>query len=127
MGDGHTEDADILCERLNAQGFRVTRISTVGGFLERGNVSILVGAEDERVPAVMVVIKATCQACRTFMNVTPWSSEMVPATIAMPTPVEVIVGGAAIFTLPVIRFLRLRGGSAPVAADEKSLRCGGMA
>ena len=54
------EDADTLCKRLNRKGFRVTRISTVGGFLARGNVTILVGVEDEQIDAVLGVIRATC-------------------------------------------------------------------
>ncbi len=55
------EDADTLCEQLNAQDFRVTRINTVGGFLARGNATLLVGIEAEKVDDVLRLIQANCR------------------------------------------------------------------
>ncbi len=113
------EDADPLCEQLNAQDFRVTRINTVGGFLARGNVTILVGVEDERVEEVLAVIRATCHTRHTFINAMPWGTEMVYPPLTTITPLEVQIGGATVFGFPVRRFLRLFGGAAPPAADER--------
>jgi uncharacterized protein YaaQ len=113
------EDADTLCERLNAQDFRVTRINTVGGFLARGNVTILAGVEDERVKDVLTTIGGICQTRRAFINAMPWGTEPVPSTLTTLAPLEVLVGGATVFSFPVRRFLRLQGGAAPPAADEK--------
>lgn len=107
-----SEDADLLCDRLTGQGFRVTRINTVGGFLERGNVTILVGVEDERVDQVMAIIRATCQTRRSFINPLPMTTEPMHPSLAVATPLEIVIGGATVFHLPVKRFARLRGGDA---------------
>ncbi|MBM3189832.1 MAG: hypothetical protein FJZ90_14040 [Chloroflexi bacterium] len=48
-------EADVIFA-LNAQGFSVTRISTTGGFWRRGNTTLLVGTEDERVPLALQAI-----------------------------------------------------------------------
>ncbi len=46
-----TEDAyaDAGIDALVAAGFRVTRLATTGGFLRRGNTTLLVGVEDSQV------------------------------------------------------------------------------
>ncbi len=122
------EDADTLCKRLNAKGFRVTRISTVGGFLARGNLTILVGVEDEQVEAVLAVIQATCHTRRSYINPTPLGTEPIHLALAAPAmPLEVQIGGATVLTFPVKRFLRVpvketgetlppRGEAGPTAA-----------
>ena len=93
------EDADTLCERLNAQDFRVTRINTVGGFLARGNVTILAGVEDERVKDVLTTIGGICQTRRAFINAIPWGTEPVPSLTTL-AQLEVLVGGATVFSFP---------------------------
>ena len=37
---------DVAVDALVAQGFRVTRLASTGGFLRRGNTTLLVGLED---------------------------------------------------------------------------------
>ena len=37
--------ADATVDRLVAQGFRVTRLASSGGFLRRGNTTLLIGLE----------------------------------------------------------------------------------
>ncbi|PDW01630.1 cyclic-di-AMP receptor [Candidatus Viridilinea mediisalina] len=46
-----TDDAhaDASVDALVEQGFRVTRLATTGGFLRRGNTTLLVGAEDTQI------------------------------------------------------------------------------
>ena len=41
---------------LNNKGFTVTRISTTGGFWRRGNSTLLVGAEDEKIDEALTTI-----------------------------------------------------------------------
>ena len=48
-------------DRLVAEGFRVTRVASTGGFLRRGNVTLLIGVEgDEQVQTVIDLLKASC-------------------------------------------------------------------
>ncbi len=53
-------DAGTVTENLVARGYRVTRIASTGGFLRRGNVTLLVGAEAEEVDEVINLIRQTC-------------------------------------------------------------------
>ena len=43
---------------LNNVGISVTRISTTGGFLRRGNVTLLIGVEEEKIDEALAVIDA---------------------------------------------------------------------
>ncbi len=52
----HTDGEDIL-HALTEAGFRVTRIASSGGFLRRGNATLLVGAEAEQVPSAVQIIR----------------------------------------------------------------------
>jgi uncharacterized protein YaaQ len=109
-----SEDADTLLKRLNAAGFRVTRINTVGGFLAQGNVTVLTGVEDHQVEEVIAVIQKTCRTRRSYINPTPLGTEPIHLALAAPAmPLEVLIGGATIFTFPVRRFVRA-GESSPL-------------
>jgi uncharacterized protein YaaQ len=111
------EDADILVDRLVAQEHRVTRINSVGSFLMRGNATLFVGVEDERVESVLTTMRAVCRTRSAFINAVP-PVEAIAAALPTLMPLEVLVGGAVVFGLPVKRLLRLQGGAAPPAADQ---------
>jgi uncharacterized protein YaaQ len=54
----HPEDAQDLTKQLNAAGFRVTQAATQGGFLRRGNVTLMIGVQEIDVDRVMEIIRA---------------------------------------------------------------------
>ena len=54
-----TDDGPVV-ERLTGQGHRVTRVASTGGFLRRGNVTLLVGVEAQNVQPVIDVLRETC-------------------------------------------------------------------
>lgn len=51
------QDAGPISDALVAKEHRVTRINTYGGFLKRGNATLLIGVEDEQVLPVIDVIR----------------------------------------------------------------------
>ncbi|RME31343.1 MAG: hypothetical protein D6793_12330 [Thermoflexia bacterium] len=54
-------DAGAVVDHLVQEGYRVTRIASTGGFLRRGNVTLLIGVEDGRqVDAVVDLLRQTC-------------------------------------------------------------------
>lgn len=55
------EDADPVIEALMAAEYRLTRINTAGGFLKRGNATLLIGVERERVDDVIGIIQRNCR------------------------------------------------------------------
>lgn len=96
------KDSNRLSSALIKEGFRATKLASTGGFLRAGNTTFLVGTEDERVPELLKVIQANCKV-RDQM-VTPVSPMGGTTDSYIPFPVEVQVGGAAVFVLPVEKF-----------------------
>jgi uncharacterized protein YaaQ len=101
----HNEDAATLVDALLEREFRATRLHSSGGFLKQGNATILVGVEEDQVDDVLGIISANCHSRKQFVN--PMPPIMEPGEFYMPYPVEVEVGGATVFVLPVERFERL--------------------
>ncbi len=53
-------DAGPVTDQLVAHGHRVTRVASTGGFLRRGNVTLLIGVEQQQVQPVIDVLRDTC-------------------------------------------------------------------
>jgi uncharacterized protein YaaQ len=91
------QDAGELLDALTEQGYRVTRISSEGGFLREGNVTLLVAVEDQAVDPLLQTIREHCYTRTRYVSPLPSvaeSGEFYP-----PAPVEVQIGGATIFVL----------------------------
>jgi uncharacterized protein YaaQ len=58
----HDVDAGPVIEELITHGHRVTRVASTGGFLRRGNVTLLIGAEKQHVEPVIEILRDTCTA-----------------------------------------------------------------
>ena len=98
------EDAGPVIEALTGDGFRATRINTVGGFLRKGNATILVGVERERLQRALLIIRDNCETRTEYFVPT------APGEVGEPyplDPIQVQVGGATIFVLDCERFERL--------------------
>jgi len=101
----HHEDAGPLVELLLEREFRATRLHSSGGFLKQSNATILVGVDDDQVDQVVGIVRETCISRTQVVN--PMPPIMEPGEFFMPYPVEVELGGATVFVLPVDRFERL--------------------
>lgn len=53
-------DSEPVIKNLVQNKFRVTRMSSSGGFLRQGNSTLLVGIEDEQVQQVMDLLRKSC-------------------------------------------------------------------
>ena len=113
------EDADLLSQQLGTVNLRATKIDTVGGFLARRNVTLLIGVEEDRVKDVFDAIRATCHTRRRFVNPLMSSADGLALTVPGPIlPMEVEIGGAVVFSLPVRRLVLMRGGGPSPSASE---------
>ena len=99
------EDARVLIDALLAKEYRATWLHSSGGLLKQSNATILVGVEEAKVEEVVGLIHDSCHS-RT-QTVSPIPPIMEPGEFFMPYPLEVEVGGAVIFILPVDRFERI--------------------
>ncbi|KZZ86505.1 MULTISPECIES: cyclic-di-AMP receptor [Bacillaceae] len=96
------QDTNRLIKSLTDHNFRVTKLATSGGFLKSGNTTIMIGTEELRVQKALQIIKDSCQAREQL--VAPVSPMGGNADSYVPYPVEVEVGGATVFVLPVEEF-----------------------
>ena len=96
----NADDASSVIHNLMKEGFSVTKLSTTGSFLRAGNVTIIVGVEEDKVQAVIDVIGRYSQSRKQIIPTTAEAGINFYPTM----PVEVLVGGATIFVLDVERF-----------------------
>lgn len=101
----HNEDAGPLVTALLERKYRATRLHSAGGFLRQSNATVILGVEEAQVEEVIGVIRENCTSRTQVMN--PMPPIMEPGEFSMPYPVEVKMGGAVVFVLPVERFERL--------------------
>ena len=97
------EDASRLISQLMNDGFGVTKLATTGGFLRAGNMTILIGVDDEKVEDVFRIIQKHSHSRK---QVVPTTTD-IGANYLPSMPVEVTVGGATLFVLNIERFDRV--------------------
>jgi len=101
----HNEDAGPLVDALLEHEYRATRLHSSGGFLKQSNATVLVGVDDGKLEDVVTIVRDNCHARTQVVN--PMPPIMEPGEFFMPYPLEVEVGGATVFVVPVERFERL--------------------
>ena len=97
------KDAGEVCDALKDEKFTFTKMATTGGFLKAGNVTLLMGVDDDRVDVAIEIIRKHCA-----QRMEPMPSVVnagVPAFSYYQT--EVLVGGATVFVRPVERFEKM--------------------
>jgi len=96
-------DADHLIEELTKNNFRVTKMSTTGGFLKSGNTTLLIGVDDSEVEALLKLITNNCKTREVTKTI---QTINIPGQAMIPVPIQVRVGGATAFVLNVEEFKR---------------------
>ena len=100
----HDRDQKRTSEALLKAGIKFTKIGSTGGFLREGNVTMLIGAEDEDVDRLMALLAESSRTREQYVNVLP--PEATPVGTFLTNPVKVQVGGAIAFVVDVERFER---------------------
>ena len=96
------EDAPRLMAEVNRAGFRVTKLNSTGGFLRSGNTTLMTVVDEKSTQDVLDIIHANSKSRKTAIN-----ANRPPTTIGTsygPYPVEVTIGGATVFVVPVEYF-----------------------
>lgn len=93
------QDVDAAVQALSRLRLTITRLPSVGGFLGRRNVTLIVGLPCESAEEAK---KALQKSCRQRVEYIPVSLESAPMPLTAPTPVT--IGGATIFSVPVEHF-----------------------
>jgi uncharacterized protein YaaQ len=98
----HDRDRTKLTDALLREGFQFTRLGSSGGFLKEGNVTLFIGCADADVNRVFGLLRECTRKRKQYISVLP--PDAGPAGTILPSPVEVEVGGAVAFVMPIERF-----------------------
>ena len=98
-------DEDITVSALNEAGFFATKLSTTGGFLKKANTSIIIGVEDDKVDAVLDILKKYAgKRIDEMPYVAPSMARSHNGVGAPYVTVPTSAGGATVFVLDVTSF-----------------------
>lgn len=101
----HSEDGDAVTEALTTDGYIVTKLATTGGFLRRGNTTLLIGVEEEEVDKVIEIVKKESGKREHILYNMPYTQTGgIPITGYGAVPTMADMGGATIFVMDVERF-----------------------
>ena len=97
------DNEDEVINALTKKHYSVTKLATTGGFLKKGNTTLLIGTEAERVQEAIDTIKQECgKRQKITINIPYISGSAMINCATMPMTVE--VGGATIFVIDVERY-----------------------
>lgn len=94
-----SDDCPDTVDDLNRAGFFATILSSTGGFLKKRSTTLMIGVEELRVQAALDILKQ-CAGRRRQTTYTNLPLSAAGASPAVPmVPVQIDVGGAAVFIL----------------------------
>jgi uncharacterized protein YaaQ len=92
------QDLDTTTRALGDLGAPVVYLASSGGFLGRRNATLLIGLPSGSEERVLETLRTTCRQRVEYMTM-----PVEGAPMPMPAPIQVTVGGATVFALPVER------------------------
>ncbi|WP_053216974.1 cyclic-di-AMP receptor [Virgibacillus senegalensis] len=98
------KDTNRLMDALREGNYKTTKLSSTGGFLKEGNTTLMIGCDDQDVDEALDIIRNNCS--QREQMVAPISPMGGNADSYIPRPIEVEVGGATVFVLPVESFFQ---------------------
>lgn len=99
----NSDDSQTVLSEITKAGFYATKLSTTGGFLRAGNLTLLMGVEDDKVDTLLEILRTNCRKREEITSVSPaFESGVMPAI-----PIQITVGGATVFVLDVEQFHKM--------------------
>ena len=90
-------------DALNKDHFQVTKLASTGGFLRKGNSTLMIATQDDKVDECIELIKKQCgKRQKITVNMPYVSGTSMGTYTTMPMPVE--IGGATIMVVDLDRF-----------------------
>lgn len=98
-------DLDELRRSLTEAGFPFTHVASYGGFLMEANDTLFIAVDEDKVEPVLGVLQRCCHSRTRYLS--PISPMLETGGLFPPAPVEVQVGGAHVFILPIEEYRRI--------------------
>lgn len=95
------DDSNRVMHKLTEAKIGTTKLSSSGGFLKRGNTTIIAGVNKEQVVVVKDIIR---ENCKSRVEIMPSIPVIAQGIITSSEPLEVRVGGAIYFQIDVEDF-----------------------
>ena len=99
-------DTFSLLDALSAKGIQTTKLTSSGGFLRRGNTTLLIGIEDERKDEVLGIIEEICAPRKQMVPMAPMIAMSLEETLN-PSEITVQLGGDTTFVMDVVEHYKL--------------------
>jgi uncharacterized protein YaaQ len=96
------QDADLVTSALSKFGVPAFELSSIGAFLGRKNVTLLLPVETTNVDMVLSELKRNCRQRIEYVSM-PIEGQPLP----IPSPIPITVGGATIFILEIEQYLEV--------------------
>lgn len=96
------QDADLVISALHKFGVAAHELSSIGAFLGRKNVTLLLPVEITQVELVLSELKRNCRQRIEYVSM-PIEGQPLP----IPSPIPITVGGATIFILEIEQYLEV--------------------
>ncbi|MBQ7549258.1 MAG: cyclic-di-AMP receptor [Clostridia bacterium] len=99
----NSDDSHKVLNEITKAGFYATKLTTTGGFLRTGNLTLLMGVEDDKVDELLDLLKKNCSKREELTTVMPAYGDEFMSSV----PVKITVGGATVFVLDVDQFHKM--------------------
>ena len=93
------QDVDVAERALALLEVPIFHLASTGGFLGRRNATLLIGLAEGMEEEALSALRKSCRQRVEYLAI-----PMEGASLPLPTPVPVTVGGAKVFALPVERY-----------------------
>ncbi len=98
-----SDNEDDVVAALNGARYQVTKLASTGGFLRKGNSTLMIATDDDKVDDCIDIIKKECgKRQQITVNMPYVSGTSMNSYSTMPVPVE--VGGATVMVVDLERF-----------------------
>ena len=99
----NNDDSHKVLEEISKAGLYATKLSTTGGFLRAGNLTLLMGVEEDRLEDALDILRNNCSKREELTTAMPaYSTEFLSSI-----PVKITVGGATVFVLDIEQFYKM--------------------
>lgn len=99
----NNDDSQKVLLEIGRAGLYATKLSTTGTFLRAGNLTLLMGVEDDRLDETLDILRNNCSKREEITSALPgYVTEIMPSV-----PVRITVGGATVFVLDVEQFHKM--------------------
>ena len=96
----YDDDYEAAVRALNKEGFYVTKLSSTGGFLKKKNSTIMIGIGENDLSRVLEILKDKAgRRMERSLIMPPMSDGAIHAGLSSSVPLDVEVGGAAVFVM----------------------------